>query len=85
MMMAQDMHDKIRELPELIEDKEDVLLVMYKGGGGYTQCVCGKPVNAIALIAVEMQDNENLAKIIEMACDMYTACKMNEKLKNKEI
>ena len=83
--MVQEIHDKIRELPELIEDKEDVLFVLYRGGGEFTQCICGKPYNVIATIATAMDGDERTAKIIETACDAYTACKMNEKLKNKGL
>lgn len=83
--MAQKMHDKVRELHELIEDKEDVLFVLYRGGGEITKCICGKPLNAMATIATMMGEDERIAKIIETAYDAYTACKMNEKLKNKEI
>ena len=85
MSMAQKIHDKVRELHGLIEDKEDVLFVLYKGGGEITRCICGKPLNAMATIAAMMDDDESIAKIIETACDAYTAHKMNEKLKNKEI
>lgn len=85
MSMAQKIHDKIRELHGLIEDKEDVLFVLYRGGGEFTQCICGKPINVAALIATAMSDDEDFAKTIEMACDAYTAYKLDEKLKNKEI
>lgn len=83
--MAQEIHDKVRELHGLIEDKEDVLFVLYRGGGGTTQCMCGKPFNVIASIASAMLGDERIAKIIETACDAYTAYKMDEKLKNKEL
>lgn len=32
-----------------------------------------------------MLGDERIAKVIETACDAYTAYKMNEKLKNKEL
>lgn len=83
--MAQEIHDKVRELHGLIEDKEDVLFVLYRGGGETTQCMCGKPFNVIASIASAMLGDERIAKVIETACDAYTAYKMNEKLKNKEL
>lgn len=83
--MAQEIRDKVRELHGLIEDKEDVLFVLYLGGGETTQCMCGKPFNIIASIASAMLGNEDFAKIIETACDAYTAYKMDEKLKNKEL
>lgn len=83
--MAQEIHDKVRELHGLIEDKEDVLFVLYRGGGETTQCMCGKPINVIASIAAAMRGDERIAKVIETACDAYTAYKMNEKLKNKEL
>ena len=83
--MAQKIHDKIRELHGLIEDKESVLFVLCRGGGEFTQCICGKPRNVIATIATAMDGDERTAKIIETACDAYTAYKMNEKLKSKEL
>lgn len=83
--MAQEIHDKVRELHGLIEDKEDVLFVLYRGSEKTTQCICGNPRNVMASIAVAMLENEGFAKIIETACDAYTAYKMNEKLKNKEL
>ena len=83
--MAQEIHDKIRELHGLIEDKESVLFVLCRGGGEATQCLCGKPLNVVASIVMAMDDDERIAKLIEIACDTYTACKMNEKLKNKEL
>ena len=82
MSMAQKIHDKVRELHGLIEDKEDVLFVLYRGGGEFTQCICGKPLNVIASITTAMDGDERIAKIIETACDAYTAYKMDEKLKN---
>ena len=56
-----------------------------EGGGETTQCICGKPLNVIASITTAMDGDERIAKIIETACDAYTAYKMDEKLKNKEI
>lgn len=85
MSMAQKIHDKVRELYGFIEDKEDVLFVLYRGGGGSTQCICGKPLNVITSITTAMDGDERIAKIIETACDAYTAYKMDERLKNKEI
>lgn len=81
--MAQEIHDKIRELHGLIEDKEDVLFVLYREGGNSTQCMCGTPLNIMASIAAAMSNDEKIAKIIETACDAYTACKMNEELKKR--
>lgn len=86
--MAQKIHDKIRELHGLIDDKvdkESVAFVLYRGGGDFTQCIAGKPRNVIATSATAMDGDERIAKIIETAYDVYTACKMNEKLKNKEL
>lgn len=83
--MAQEIHDKIRELHGLIEDKESVLFVLCRGGGKATQCICGKPLNVIDTIATAMDGDERIAKIIETACDAYTARKMSEKLKNKGL
>ena len=85
MSMAQKICDKIRELHGLIEDKEDVLFVLYRGGGEFTQCINGKPLNVMATITTAMDGDERIAKFIEMACDTYTAYKLDEKLKNKEI
>jgi hypothetical protein len=84
--MAQKIQGKIKELQGLVTEKEnDVLFVLYKGSDDFTQCVCGRTIDIIALIAMAMSGEEEIAKIIEAACDAYTACKMNEKLKNKEI
>lgn len=85
MSMAQKIRDKVRELHTLIEDKEDVLFVLYRGGGKVTQCIWGKPLDIMATITAAMDGDERIAKIIETACDAYTAYKLNEKLKNKEI
>ena len=86
MSMAEDtIQYKIRELHGLIEDKEDVLFVLYRGAERTSRCICGKSINVAALIAMAMSDDEDYAKVIEMACDAYTAYKLNEKLKNKEI
>lgn len=85
MSLAQKIHDKVRELHTLIEDKEDVLFVLYRGGGKSTQCICGKPLDVMATITTAMDGDERIAKIIETACDAYTAYKLDEKLKNKEI
>lgn len=83
--MAQKIRDKIIELHGLIEDKEDVLFVLYRGGGEFTQCICGKPLNVMAAITTAMDGDERIAKVIETACDAYIANKLDEKLKNKEI
>ena len=85
MSMAQKIRDKIRELHGLIEDKEDVLFVLYCGREHSMRCIRGEHINVAALIAMAMSDDEDFAKIIELACDAYTAYKLNEKLKNKEI
>ena len=85
MSMAQKIHDKVRELHRLIEDKEDALFVLYCGREHFTRCIRGEHINVAALIAMAMSDDEDFAKVIEVACDAYTAYKLNEKLKNKEI
>jgi hypothetical protein len=84
--MAQKVHDKITELYELVDNKEDVLLCLYRAEGGCVQKVLkGRGVNVVAFIAAVMKDDPALAKVIETAYDAYTAFEMNEKLKNKEL
>ena len=86
MSMAQKIHDKITELYKLVDNKEDVLLCVYRAEGGSTQQVLkGGDVNAVALIAAVMKTCPAFAEVIETACDVYTAYKLNERLKNKEI
>lgn len=85
MSMAQKIHDKIRELPGFIEDKEDILFALYRGGEGAMQCICGDPLNIVVSLVAAMVVDEKMAKVIEAACDAYTAHELNEKLKNKEI
>lgn len=84
--MAQKIHDKITELYELIDNKEDVLLCLYRAEDGCVQKVLkGRGVNVVAFIAAAMRDDPEFARVIETAYDAYTAFEMNEKLKNKEL
>ena len=84
--MAQKIHDKITELYELVDNKKDVLLCMYRSEDGLTQKILkGRGVDVVSFIAAAMKAAPELAEVIRAACSAYTAYEMNEKLKNKEI
>lgn len=84
--MAQKICDKITELYELVDNKEDILLCMYRSEDGCVQRILeGYGINIVSFIAAVMATDPKFARIIEAAYDAYTACEMNKKLKNKEL
>lgn len=83
--MAQEVHDKIVEIRDLIDGGEDVFLAVYQQGEKSQLFYKGRSENLVAQIAAAMVCDNRFAKIVEVAYDAYTAHEMNEKLKNKEL
>ena len=85
MSMAQKIQDKIIEISDLIDGGKDVVLCIYKKGEKSQIFYKGRADNLITQVASTMASDNRFALIVEEAGDAYTAYKLDEKLKNKEI